>query len=166
MKIPSFLKEYAHEFTVLRIKENKERYNGTHKQRTGMVHSSLLGAVDREYYTEYVGILSELIVRYTLEMNKKCVEYTASSLLKSSNFAVNDPDITAYHTDGSTRFSVKGCEHSMKANKQAMDDEEVDIVAFVIFEDKENCAIKYYKPKEVRQWELKSSFSDYYYKEL
>jgi hypothetical protein len=166
MTIPQYLKEYAHEFALLRIKENSERYQGTHKQRTGNINSVLLGTTDREYYTEYIGILAELIIRHELEKNKKCVEYTASSLLKSSNFATNDADITAYHGNGSTRFSVKGCEGSMKANKQAMDDEEVDIVAFVIFETETSCTIKYYRPDEVRQWELKSAFSDYYYKEL
>jgi hypothetical protein len=166
MRIPNYLKDYAHEFTLLRIKENSDRYQGTHKQRTGRTNSVLLGDVDREYYTEYIGILAELIIRNELEKNKKCVEYTASSLLKSSNFATNDADITAYHGNGSTRFSVKGCEGSMKANKQAMDDEEVDIVAFVIYEDNENCSIKYLQPDEVRQWEVRTGFSDYYYKEL
>jgi len=166
MKIPNYLKEYAHDLTQFRIDENKKRYEGTHKERTGMVDSKILGRVDREYYTEYIGILSELIIRASAEKKKNVIGYKDSSIIKHSHLATNDADLTIYIEDDDFNVSVKGCEGSMKANKQAMDSEDVDLVAFVIYLDQDHCGIKYYQPSEVRSWNVASGFSDYYYKEI
>lgn len=166
MKIPAFLKDYAHYLTHMRIDENAKRYEGTHKQRTGVVQSKLLGSCDREYYTEYIGILSELIIRLRVEKNRNCVAYKASSMIKHSHLATNDADIVVYRAEDERHLSIKGCEGSMKANKQAMDTENVDLVSFVVYQDPDNCEIKYYSPEEVRSWDVGSGFSDFYYKEL
>ena len=166
MKIPNYLKEYAHDLTRFRIDENKKRYEGTHKQRTGTVDSKILGHIDREYYTEYIGILSELIIRANAEKRKNVLGYKASSIIKHSHLATNDADLTVYIEDDEFNVSVKGCEGSMKANKQAMDSEDVDLVAFVIYLDQDHCAVKYYQPSEVRSWRVVSGFSDFYCKDI
>lgn len=166
MTIPEYLKHYAHDLTVLRIEENKNRYKGTHKQRTGNINSALLGYVSREYYTEYIGILSELLIRDRLDRDLLCSSYCVSTLLKKTDLASNDIDITMVRQGNETRLSIKGCEGSMKANKQAIDSEDVDSVVFVIYQDQSNCIFKSYKPKEIMKWEIKTAFSDYYYKQL
>ena len=166
MNIPSYLKDYAHALTTIRIEENRNRYEGTHKQRKGNINSALLGYVSREYYTEYIGILSELLIRDTLDCDPLCSSYCVSTLIKKTDLATNDIDITMFRQGNETRLSVKGCEGSMKANKQAIDSEDVDTIVFVIYESENTCTFKSYKPEEIMKWEIKTAFSDYYYKEL
>ena len=82
--IPSYLKEYADALTLLRVEINRKRYKGTHKQRTGTKNSKLLGEVEREYYTEYLGILGELLVRNYYETNPEFSSYKASTFIKGA----------------------------------------------------------------------------------
>ena len=68
VKIQQFLLDYAHDLTEKRVAINRERYAGTNKQRKGSINSHLLGEVSREYYTEYMGIIGELLTRYYYEI--------------------------------------------------------------------------------------------------
>lgn len=166
MMIPNFLKEYAHDMTILRIDENKKRYQDTHKQRIGTINSVLLGNVSREYYTEYIGILSEMIIRDRLDRDVLCSSYQVSTLIKKAELVYNDCDITMVRDGEVKRISVKGCEGSMKANKQAIDSEDVDSVVFVIYKDPEKYILKGFTPSQIRNWEVRSAFSDYYFREI
>lgn len=166
MKIPSHLIDYAKDITQRRIDINKDRYSGTHKQRTGYINSKLLGYVSREYYTEYIGILAELIMRHRLDIDERCSWYKVSTFIKKTEYVSNDCDIQLSWSGIERKLSVKGCENSMKANKQAIDSEESDSVVFVVFTDKDEYTTNMYKPEDIKRWEIKSSFSEYYYKEL
>jgi hypothetical protein len=95
LTIPPYLKHYANDLTLMRIEANRQRYEGTHKQRTGTKKSILLGEVSREYYTEYIGILGELLMRHYFEITPQVVRYTVSTLLKETKSVTDDPDITA-----------------------------------------------------------------------
>lgn len=166
MKIPSHLIDYAKDITQRRIDINKDRYSGTHKQRTGYINSKLLGYVSREYYTEYIGILAELIMRHRLDVDERCSWYKVSTFIKKTEYVSNDCDIELSWKGEDYKMSVKGCENSMKANKQAIDSEDSDIVVFVVFTGEDEFITNMYNPEEIKDWEVKSSFSDYYYKQL
>jgi len=166
MKIPNHLLDYAKDITQRRIDINKNRYDGTHKQRTGYIDSKLLGYVSREYYTEYIGILAELIMRYRMDVDERCQWYKVSTFIKKTEYVSNDCDIELSWNSNQQKISVKGCENSMKANKQAIDSEDSDLVVFVVFTGKDEFVTNVYKPEEIKEWEIKSSFSDYYYKQL
>jgi len=166
MKIPTYLKEHAHDITLLRIDENKKRYQGTEKQRIGTINSILLGIVSREYYTEYIGIISELIIRDRLDRDLFCSSYEVSTLIKKAEFVSNDCDITMIRKGIKSRISVKGCEGSLKANKQAIDSEDVDSIVFVIYHHPEKYTLKTFTPHEIMNWEVKTAFSNYYFKEI
>ena len=131
--IPSYLKEYANDLTLRRIEINRRRYSGTHKQRKGTKQSVLLGEVSREYYTEYIGILGELLIRHYFEVTPEVSRYTVSTLIKQTKSVTDDPDIIVESTKIKYGLSVKTCEKTFKANKKAMDKEESDIVLFILF---------------------------------
>ena len=95
--IPPYLREYAADIAQRRVEANKERYNGTHRQRTGMKKSLLLGEVSREYYTEFVGVLGELLVRYYYEITPQYSRYSVSTLLKNTKDIKHDDDIEVVH---------------------------------------------------------------------
>jgi hypothetical protein len=151
LTIPPYLKHYANDLTLMRIEANRQRYEGTHKQRTGTKKSVLLGEVSREYYTEYIGILGELLMRYTV-----------STLLKETKSVTDDPDIIVEATDKNYGLSIKTCEKTFKANKPAMDKEESDLVLFILFTSPEDYIFADFTPAEVREWDVKHAYSPYY----
>tara|TARA_R100001510_G_C7653664_1_gene211992 strand:+ start:340 stop:849 length:510 start_codon:yes stop_codon:yes gene_type:complete len=161
--IPPYLKDYAHDLTLLRIQENKDRYQGTHKQRKGYKESVLLGSVSREYYTEYVGILGELLVRHYLEMSPDVVVYTVSSLFKRGGNVSDDSDIIVESVSKQYRLSVKTCEGSYKANKQAIDTEKPEIILFVKFISPHEYIMANFTLDQVRSWRVTTgAYSPYY----
>ena len=163
LHIPPYLKSYAHDLAIIRIKDNKDRYKDTHKHRPGYKKSLLLGNVSREYYTEYVGILGELLVRHYLETSDEVISYTASTLIKKGTNITDDSDIIANSLETSYRISIKTCEQTFKANKRAMDSEECDIVLFIKFASNETYTLAHFKPSEVRSWSVKEkAYSPYY----
>jgi hypothetical protein len=160
--IPSYLKEYAHALTLIRVEINKKRYKGTHKQRTGTKQSKLLGEVDREYYTEYLGILGELLVRHYYETNPEFSSYKASTFIKGTRNVKDDTDLTVVKNGESQKISIKTCEYSFKANCRAMDRETSDIVVFLLFVSPEKYIVANYTPEEVKKWDVKQSYSPFY----
>tara|TARA_R100000426_G_scaffold81905_1_gene59995 strand:- start:8328 stop:8852 length:525 start_codon:yes stop_codon:yes gene_type:complete len=163
LNIPPYLKNYAHGLTTIRVKDNKERYEGTHKHRPGFKDSILLGSVPRDYYTDYVGILGELLVRHYLETSDEIVRYTASTLLKKQDDITDDSDIIAYSSKETYRISVKTCEKTFKANKRAIDIEEADIVIFIMFTSPDTYLLSNFSPDQVRSWNVVTkAYSPYY----
>jgi hypothetical protein len=162
LTIPPYLKNYANDLTLMRIEANRKRYEGTHKQRTGMKKSVLLGEVSREYYTEYIGILGELLMRHYFEIAPQVVRYTVSTLLKETKSVTDDPDIIVEATDKNYGLSIKTCEKTFKANKPAMDKEESDLVLFILFTSPEDYIFADFTPEEVRGWDVKHAYSPYY----
>ncbi len=161
-RIPPYLKEYANDLTLRRIEANRKRYSGTHKQRKGIKKSVLLGEVSREYYTEYIGILGELIIRHYFEVTPQVTRYTVSTLLKETKSVTDDPDIIVESTKIKYGLSVKTCEKTFKANKKAMDKEESDIVLFVLFTSPDEYVFADFTPEQVRLWDVRHAYSPYY----
>tara|TARA_R110001606_G_scaffold389088_1_gene554876 strand:- start:839 stop:1348 length:510 start_codon:yes stop_codon:yes gene_type:complete len=162
LPIPSYLKEYSDDLTLRRIEANKKRYEGTNKQRTGTKKSLLLGEVPREYYTEYLGILGELLVRYYYEITPEYSRYTVSTLLKQTKDVTDDPDIHVVKNGETQKISIKTCENTFKANKYAIDKEVSDIVVFILFTSPEDYLVGDFTPAEVRGWDLRYAYSPYY----
>lgn len=167
MTIPPYLKDYADAITTTRVEMNRERYKGTDKERRGVKESVLLGKVSREYYTEYIGILAELIIRHHCDVNPSFTTYEASTFIKEGHFVTDDCDlkvvkmINGVATNQS--LSIKACEHSLKVNaKSANKDFDSDLVIFVLFTSPTDYTLKSFTPGEVRSWELKEGFSPYY----
>jgi hypothetical protein len=160
--IPSYLKEYANDLTLRRIEINRRRYSGTHKQRKGTKQSVLLGEVSREYYTEYIGILGELLIRHYFEVTPEVSRYTVSTLIKQTKSVTDDPDIIVESTKMQYGLSVKTCEKTFKANKKAMDKEESDIVLFILFTSPNEYLFADFTPEQVRLWDVRHAYSPYY----
>ena len=160
--IPSYLKEYADALTLLRVEINRKRYKGTHKQRTGTKNSKLLGEVEREYYTEYLGILGELLVRNYYETNPEFSSYKASTFIKGARSVKDDSDLIVVKHGVSNKISIKTCEYSFKANCRAMDKEASDIVVFLLFISPDEYGVANYTPNQVKNWEVRHGYSPYY----
>lgn len=161
-KIPQYLRDYADDLTKRRVEINRKRYEGTHKQRTGTKRSKLLGEVDREYYTEYIGILGELLVRHYYEISPEYTSYSASTFIKDTSSVKDDTDLTVVKNGERMRISIKACEYSFKANKIAMDKEESDVVVFILFSSPEDYIVAHYTPFQVQQWDVKTTYSPFY----
>ena len=163
VKIPEYLRMYADDLTTRRIALNRERYEGTHKQRTGTMQSALFGGeVDREYYTEYIGILAELLVRHYYEMNPVYTSYEVSTFLKEPGLVRDDIDLSVVKAGRRHSISIKACEKSFKANKRAMDREDADIVVFVLFTSPTDYLVAHYTPAQVQEWSVRYGYSPYY----
>lgn len=163
VRIPPYLKDYAHDLTLQRIDINRSRYEGTHKQRTGTVNSALFGGdVNREYYTEYLGILAELLVRHYYEVNTQYTSYEVSTFLKDPKIVRDDIDLTVVKMGNKMTISIKACEKSFKANKRAIDLEDADVVVFILFTGVDEYIVAHYTPDEVKQWSVRHGFSPYY----
>ena len=122
----------------------------------------MLGEVSREYYTEYIGILGELLMRHYFEITPQVVRYTVPTLLKETKSVTDDPDIIVEATDNNYGLSIKTCEKTFKANKPAMDKEESDLVLFILFTSPEDYIFADFTPAEVREWNVRHAYSPYY----
>jgi hypothetical protein len=163
VQIPSYLKEYATKLTNRRIELNRERYEGTHKQRTGVTKSALFGGeVDREFYTEYIGILAELLTRHYYEWNPTYTSYEVSTFLKDPSIVRDDIDLSVVKNGNRQTISIKACEKSLKANKRAMDREDADVVVFILFTSEDDYIVEHFTPAQVQEWKVRYGFSPYY----
>lgn len=160
--IPQYFKHYAHDLTIERIKQNRERYKDTEKQRSGTIISALLGEVSREYYTEFLGILAEIIVRDYYDKDLNCSNFSVSTFIKTTKIVENDTDIKVKKNGKIVRISVKGCEESLKVNKQAADSEISDFYIFVFFFSEMQYDLYSFTASEIKKWKLKQGFSPYY----
>tara|TARA_R110002167_G_scaffold130_4_gene782 strand:- start:235 stop:777 length:543 start_codon:yes stop_codon:yes gene_type:complete len=150
--IPNYLREYAADIAQRRVVANRERYKGTHRQRTGIKRSLLLGEVTREYYTEFVGVLGELLVRYYYEITPEYSRYAVSTLLKNKKDIKHDDDMKVMKDGKVKKVSIKTSEGSFKANEAAMKKEDCDEMIFIMFTSSSQYLVGHYTPEEVREW--------------
>ena len=74
LHIPPYLKSYAHDLAIIRIKDNKDRYKDTHKHRPGYKKSLLLGSVSREYRMCSRSTIEHVLCYYRkCSLTKECV---------------------------------------------------------------------------------------------
>jgi len=155
VKIKSWLKDYAHDITERRVAINRERYAGTFKQRKGIKKSLLLGEVEREYYTEYIGILGELLTRYYYEITPEYTSYQASTLIKDGKYVTDDVDLTVVKIGTKKKISIKAGEGSFKFNAKALTKEDSDEIVFLLFTGPEDYIVAHFSKEEIEQWDLK-----------
>jgi hypothetical protein len=164
--IPYYLKDYAHDLTMLRLEATKDRYTSSYNKRTGTKDSVLLGEVEKDYYTEYVGILGELLTRRHYDVDPDYSGFKVSAYIKSKDNVSKDSDLIAYKNGVPLKISIKSGERSFKANKHSMDKDDADIVVFIIFISDEEYLVRTWTPEEVRRFAVKGGHSNYYYRSL
>jgi hypothetical protein len=164
--IPNYLKDYAHDLTMLRLEATKDRYTSSYNKRTGIKESVLLGSVEKDYYTEYVGILGELVTRRHYDVDPDYSGFKVSAYIKSKENVSKDTDLIAYKNGEPIKISIKSGERSFKANKHSMDKEDADIVVFIIFLSADEYLVRTWTTEEVKRFELKGGHSQYYYRNL
>lgn len=155
VKIQKFLLNYAHDLTEKRVAINRERYAGTSKQRKGTIDSHLLGTVSREYYTEFMGIIGELLTRYYYEITPEYTSYTASTLIKDGRLVKDDVDLTVTKMGTKKKIGIKAGERSFKFNAKALENEDSDEIVFLIFTSPEDYIVAHYTVDDIREWTLK-----------
>ena len=165
-KIPQHLKEYAHELTLLRLEANKDRYKSSFNKRTGKKKSVLLGEVEKDYYTEYVGILGELLTRRYYDIHPSYSGFKVSTFVKSEDNVSRDTDLIAYKNGSPLKISIKSGEGSFKANKASMDKDDADVVVFIVFVSSEQYLVKWMSVDDVKRFGTRGGYSEYYFREL
>lgn len=162
--IPEHLKEYAHEITELRLEVTQSQYTSSFNKRTGVKDSVLLGEVEKDYYTEYVGILGELLVRRHYDLDPSYSGYKVSAFVKSSDNVSRDTDLIAYKNGEPIRISIKSGEGSWKANKHSVDKDTADLFVFIMFISNNQYVVLHQTKEQVQGWRVLKGHSEYYYK--
>ena len=165
--IPEYLKAYAADITEARLDATKDQYTTAYNKRTGTKDSLLLGEVDKAYYTEYVGILGELLVRKHYDLDPSYSGYKVSSFVKNSENIKNDTDLTAFKNGEPIKVSIKAGEGSYKMSKHSAEKDDSDIVVFIIFMSPTQYAVHVQTAaKIIDTYVVKYGHSPYYFKRL
>ena len=102
--------------------------------------------IDNEWYTDFKGILAELLVRHQLDL--KGVNYMTSAFVKEKG--VSDPDLIV----NNKRIDVKGCERSLKVNMFTIDKLDVDNIVFCLFLSQRRYVLISFTKEEIKNWNL------------
>lgn len=161
--IPYYLRHYADDLVKLRIEANRENYRGKpQKVRPGKKDSVLLGEVDRDYYTDFVGILGELIVRRYFEIDPRFEWYASQTMIQMRGSDGQDLAVKMVGNDDEISVNVKAVEGSLKANKRAVDISDCDIYIFIKFISDTMFVPYKFTQREIQQWDVKHAYSSYY----
>ena len=161
--IPYYLRHYADDIVALRLEANRDNYRGKpQKVRTGKKNSVLLGEVDRDYYTDFVGILGELIVRRYFEIDPRFECYTSQTMIQGRGSDGSDIDVKMANKDEHFSINVKAGEGSLKANKRAVDIGNSDIYIFIRFISETTFVPYKFSQREIQSWDVKHAYSPYY----
>jgi len=161
--IPYYLRHYADDLVKLRIEANRENYRGKpQKVRPGKKDSVLLGEVDRDYYTDFVGILGELIVRRYFEIDPRFEWYASQTMIQMRGSDGQDLAVKMVGNNDEISVNVKAVEGSLKANKRAVDISDCDIYIFIKFISDTMFVPYKFTQSEIQQWDVKHAYSPYY----
>ena len=161
--IPFYLRHYAEDVVNLRLEANRENYRGKpSKVRTGKKKSVLLGEVDRDYYTDYVGILGELIVRRYFEIDPRFKWYASETMIQTRGSDGSDIQVMMVGDSDELSINVKAGEGSLKANKRAVDIGDSDIYIFIRFISPSQFIPYKFSQRQIQSWEVKHAYSPYY----
>lgn len=147
--IPECIFEHARLYVDTRVMANRDHYKKLYwKSRSYQYKHPILfdEPVDNEFYTDFKGILAELLVRHHFDL--KGVNYTTSAFVKEKG--VNDPDLIVKDK----RIDVKGCERSLKVNMFTIDKLDVDYVLFVLFLSDHRYILLNFKKKDIKKWKV------------
>lgn len=148
-KIPDCIFDHAKLYVDTRVMANRDHYKKLYwKSRSYQYKHPILfdEPVDNEFYTDFKGILAELLVRHHFDL--KGVNYTTSAFVKEKG--VNDPDLIVKDK----KIDVKGCERSLKVNMFTIDKLEVDYVLFVLFLSRRRYVLLNFKKEDIKKWNL------------
>lgn len=161
--IPFYLRHYADDIVNLRLAANRENYkNKPHKVRPGLKQSALLGEVPRDYYTDYIGILGELIVRRYFEIDPRFEWYASQTMIQTRGSDGSDINVKTVGESNEVSVNVKAGEGSLKANKRAVDIGDSDIYIFINFISETTFIPYKFSSKDIQGWEVKHAYSPYY----
>jgi len=148
-KIPKCIFEHARLYVDTRVMANRDHYKKLYwKSRSYKYKHPILfdEPVDNEFYTDFKGILGELLVRHHFDL--KGINYTTSAFVKQKG--VSDPDLIV---DGK-KIDVKGCERSLKVNMFTIDKLDVDYVLFVLFLSDHRYILLKFKKDKIKNWNV------------
>mgnify|MGYP003664358092 FL=1 len=147
--IPGCIFEHAKLYVDTRVMANRDHYKKLYwKSRSYKYMHPILfdDPVDNEFYTDFKGILGELLVRHHFDL--KGVNYTTSAFVKEKG--VSDPDLIV---DGK-KIDVKGCERSLKVNMFTIDKLDVDFVMFVLFLSDQRYLLLDFTKDKIKEWNV------------
>tara|TARA_R100000278_G_scaffold19288_1_gene18783 strand:- start:8584 stop:9117 length:534 start_codon:yes stop_codon:yes gene_type:complete len=149
-KIPECIFDHARLYVETRVMANRDHYKKLYwKSRRYEYKNPILfdEPVDNEFYTDFKGILGELLIRHQLDL--KGVNYTTSAFVKEKG--CSDPDLIV----NGKSIDVKGCENSLKVNFFTLDKLDVDYILFVLFLRHHNYVILNFKKTDIQDWDIK-----------
>lgn len=158
-KMPAGLLSYAYELAQQRVAANS-RYKGTNKERPGRKRSALYGAVDRDVWTEAIGILGEMIARHEIDTCGRYDAYTAGTFLSPT------PNDGADIIIDGVRIAVKATEGEYaRVNQQAYERGDVDYYYFyqVASDSYQRTA---FGASDIAGWEIKTKHTPYFERKL
>jgi len=147
--IPECIFEHAKLYVDTRVMANRDHYKKLYwKSRKYQYKNPILFdfPVDNEFYTDFKGILAELLVRHHFDL--KGVNYLTSAFVKEKG--VSDPDLTV----NNKRIDVKGCERSLKVNMFTIDKLDVDYILFCLFLSQHRYVLLNFKKEDIKNWHL------------
>lgn len=148
-KIPPCIFDHAHLYVDSRVMANRDHYKKLYwKSRRYEYQNPILfdKPVDNEFYTDFKGILAELLVRHHFDL--KGVNYKTSAFVKERGSS--DPDLIIKDK----RIDVKGCEKSLKVNLFTIGKLEVDFILFVLFLKNHNYVLLNFKKEDITNWNV------------
>ena len=148
-KIPECIFNHARLYVDSRVMANRDHYKKLYwKSRSYQYKNPILfdEPVDNEFYTDFKGILAELLVRHHLDL--KGVNYTTSAFVKQKGLA--DPDLIV----NNKTVDVKGCENSLKVNFFTIKKLEVDYILFVLYLREHNYVLLNFKKEDILEWDI------------
>ena len=149
-KIPPCIFEHARLYVDTRVMANRDHYKKLYwKDRSYQYKNPILfnEPVDNEFYTDFKGILAELLVRHHFDL--KGTNYTTSAFVKEKG--VSDPDLIV----NNNKIDVKGCERSLKVNSFTIKKLDVDYILFVLFLKNHHYLLLNFKKTDIESWPLK-----------
>ena len=147
--IPGCIFEHAKLYVDTRVMANRDHYKKLYwKSRSYLYKHPILfdDPVDNEFYTDFKGILGELLVRHHYDL--KGINYTTSAFVKEKG--VSDPDLIV----NEKRIDVKGCERSLKVNMFTIDKLDVDFILFVLFLSDRRYILKQFEKEKIKEWKV------------
>ncbi len=147
--IPNCISEHAKLYVDTRVMANRDHYKKLYwKSRKYEYKNPILfdHPVDNEFYTDFKGILAELLVRHHFDL--KGTNYTTSAFVKQKG--ISDADLVV----NNNKIDVKGCERSLKVNMFTIDKLDVDYILFVLFLSGQRYVLLNFKKEDIKEWNL------------
>ena len=147
--IPKCIFEHARLYVDTRVMANRDHYKKLYwKSRSYLYKHPILfdEPIDNEFYTDFKGILAELLVRHHFDL--KGVNYTTSAFVKDKG--VSDADLIV----NDQKIDVKGCERSLKVNMFTIEKLDVDYILFVLFLSDQRYILLNFKKKDIKDWDI------------